>query len=63
MQGGSKNVNLALSLVGYPAEVEAAMKNIFGGTLVCNDMDTAQKVSCVGRGSVRLSFLSSLSCD
>jgi chromosome segregation ATPase len=30
--------------VGYPAEVEAAMKNIFGGTLICDSMDTAQKV-------------------
>ncbi|EDQ90224.1 uncharacterized protein MONBRDRAFT_18617 [Monosiga brevicollis MX1] len=44
-QVGDANVDLALSLVGYPAEVDAAMKNIFGSTLVCSSIDAAEKVT------------------
>ncbi|KAI1824195.1 RecF/RecN/SMC N terminal domain-containing protein [Xylaria intraflava] len=38
-------VNLALSLVGYDDEVSAAMEYVFGNTLVCNDAETAKKVT------------------
>ncbi|KAH8804996.1 hypothetical protein F5884DRAFT_822869 [Xylogone sp. PMI_703] len=38
-------VNLALSLVGYDEEVTAAMEYVFGNTLVCDDADTAKKVT------------------
>ncbi|XP_060093143.1 structural maintenance of chromosomes protein 2 [Heteronotia binoei] len=42
---GEDNVHLALSLVGYESEVQKAMEYVFGGTLVCNNMDNAKKVS------------------
>lgn len=48
IQGGSKSVDLALSLVGYADEVSAAMEHIFGRTLVCSTMDIAQKVTFHG---------------
>ena len=38
-------VNLALSLVGYDDEVSAAMEYVFGSTLVCEDAETAKKVT------------------
>ncbi|OLN88049.1 Structural maintenance of chromosomes protein 2 [Colletotrichum chlorophyti] len=38
-------VDLALSLVGYDAEVSAAMEYVFGNTLICADADTAKKVT------------------
>ena len=38
-------VNLALSLIGYDNEVSAAMEYVFGSTLVCEDADTAKKVT------------------
>ena len=38
-------VDLALSLVGYDDEVSAAMEYVFGSTLVCEDADTAKKVT------------------
>ncbi|KAK5634562.1 hypothetical protein RRF57_010275 [Xylaria bambusicola] len=38
-------VDLALSLVGYDEEVSAAMEYVFGNTLVCEDADTAKKVT------------------
>ena len=38
-------VDLALSLVGYDKEVNAAMEYVFGSTLVCEDADTAKKVT------------------
>ncbi|KAI1436068.1 RecF/RecN/SMC N terminal domain-containing protein, partial [Xylaria sp. CBS 124048] len=38
-------VNLALSLVGYDKEVSAAMEYVFGNTLVCDDAETAKKVT------------------
>ena len=42
---GAANVDVALSLVGYDAGVEAAMKYVFGGNFVCPDMDAARKVT------------------
>lgn len=38
-------VNLALSLVGYDHEVSAAMEYVFGNTLVCEDAETAKRVT------------------
>ncbi|KAL1953746.1 hypothetical protein VTO42DRAFT_2310 [Malbranchea cinnamomea] len=38
-------VDLALSLIGYDDEVAAAMQYVFGSTLVCQDADTAKKVT------------------
>lgn len=38
-------VDLALSLVGYDNEVSAAMEYVFGLTLVCQDAETAKKVT------------------
>ncbi|KAL2040451.1 hypothetical protein N7G274_006894 [Stereocaulon virgatum] len=38
-------VDLALSLVGYDDEVSAAMEYVFGSTLVCEDAETAKKVT------------------
>eukprot|EP00043_Microstomoeca_roanoka_P019159 m.212439 g.212439 ORF g.212439 m.212439 type:complete len:1209 (+) comp16946_c2_seq29:185-3811(+) len=42
---GAQNVDLALSLVGYPDEVSAAMEYVFGRTLICKTMDMAKKVT------------------
>ncbi|KAJ5547956.1 RecF/RecN/SMC [Penicillium frequentans] len=38
-------VDLALSLIGYDEDVLAAMNYVFGNTLICNDADTAKKVT------------------
>ena len=38
-------VDLALSLIGYDDEVNAAMEYVFGSTLVCDDADTAKRVT------------------
>ncbi|MCJ1356867.1 MAG: Structural maintenance of chromosomes protein 2 [Icmadophila ericetorum] len=38
-------VNLALSLVGYEEEVAAAMEYVFGSILVCDDAETAKRVT------------------
>ncbi|KAH3951829.1 chromosome structural maintenance protein [Parastagonospora nodorum] len=38
-------VDLALSLVGYDDEVTAAMEYVFGSTLVCEDAETAKRVT------------------
>ncbi|KAK3171285.1 hypothetical protein OEA41_003369 [Lepraria neglecta] len=38
-------VDLALSLVGYDDEVSTAMEYVFGTTLVCEDAETAKKVT------------------
>lgn len=38
-------VDLALSLIGYEDEVSAAMDYVFGSTLVCEDADTAKRVT------------------
>ncbi|KAF2743437.1 hypothetical protein M011DRAFT_221449 [Sporormia fimetaria CBS 119925] len=38
-------VDLALSLIGYDDEVTAAMEYVFGSTLVCDDAETAKRVT------------------
>ena len=38
-------VDLALNLVGYEKDVNAAMEYVFGSTLVCEDAETAKKVT------------------
>ncbi|KAJ5640936.1 RecF/RecN/SMC [Penicillium herquei] len=38
-------VDLALSLIGHDEEVLAAMNYVFGNTLICQDADTAKKVT------------------
>lgn len=38
-------VDLALSLIGYENEVSAAMEYVFGSTLVCEDAETAKRVT------------------
>lgn len=38
-------VDLALSLIGYGEEVNAAMDYVFGTTLVCEDAETAKRVT------------------
>ena len=38
-------VDLALSLTGYDEEVSAAMEYVFGSTLVCDDAETAKRVT------------------
>lgn len=38
-------VDLALSLIGYEEEVNAAMDYVFGTTLVCEDAETAKRVT------------------
>ena len=38
-------VDLALSLIGYDDEVSVAMEYVFGSTLVCEDAETAKRVT------------------
>ncbi|TPX71866.1 hypothetical protein SpCBS45565_g00860 [Spizellomyces sp. 'palustris'] len=38
-------VDLALNLVGYDDEIEAAMNYVFGSALVCKDAETAKRVT------------------
>jgi len=38
-------VDLALSLIGYDSEVSAAMDYVFGSTLICQDAETAKRVT------------------
>jgi len=38
-------VDLALSLIGYDEEIISAMNYVFGNTLICEDADTAKKVT------------------
>lgn len=38
-------VDLALSLIGYDEEVSAAMEYVFGTTLICEDAETAKRVT------------------
>ncbi|KAL4236668.1 Structural maintenance of chromosomes protein 2 [Mactra antiquata] len=42
---GKDNVHTALSLIGYDRELEAAMQYVFGSSFVCNDMNSAKKVT------------------
>lgn len=38
-------VDLALSLIGYDEEIISAMNYVFGNTLICEDAETAKKVT------------------
>lgn len=38
-------VNLALTLVGYDREISAALEYVFGNTLICEDAETAKRVT------------------
>ena len=40
-----EKVDLALSLIGYDNEVSAAMDYVFGSTLICEDAETAKRVT------------------
>lgn len=42
---GKNKVNLAIDLIGYNDELQAAMEYIFGTTLVCDCLETAKKVT------------------
>uniref|UniRef100_H2YJF7 Structural maintenance of chromosomes protein n=1 Tax=Ciona savignyi TaxID=51511 RepID=H2YJF7_CIOSA len=42
---GRDNVNLALSLVGMDEEIRKALEYVFGGALVCDTMENANKVA------------------
>ena len=42
---GKENAHLAIDLVGFDAEVESAMKYVFGKTIVCRDMESAKRVA------------------
>ncbi|XP_054034949.1 structural maintenance of chromosomes protein 2 [Dryobates pubescens] len=42
---GHDSVDLALHLIEYDPKLQRAMEYVFGRTLVCNSMDTAQKVT------------------
>ncbi|XP_067679791.1 structural maintenance of chromosomes protein 2-like [Haliotis asinina] len=42
---GKDNVNTALSLIGYEKDLEAAMQYVFGSAFVCEDMNSAKKVT------------------
>lgn len=41
---GAKNVHRAIDLIEFDNRLEPAMAFIFGGVLVCSDLDTANKV-------------------
>ena len=47
--GGRSHVNLALGLIKYPSDVSAAMKYVFGDTVVCSSSDAANKSTSSGR--------------
>ena len=54
---GAANVNLALSLIDFDPELQAAMAFVFGSTLVCQDAAAAKKVTfdkTIGARSVTL---------
>ncbi|KAF2455065.1 condensin subunit [Lineolata rhizophorae] len=38
-------VDLALNLIGYDEEISAAMEYVFGSTLICEDAETAKRVT------------------
>ncbi|XP_061224788.1 LOW QUALITY PROTEIN: structural maintenance of chromosomes protein 2 [Neopsephotus bourkii] len=42
---GCSNLDLPLSLIQYGSELQKAMEYVFGTTLICNDMDSAKKVT------------------
>ncbi|XP_075982639.1 structural maintenance of chromosomes 2 [Anticarsia gemmatalis] len=43
--GGPENVQLALDLISFESHLRPAMAWVFGGTLVCRDLDTAKRVT------------------
>ncbi|RVE55287.1 hypothetical protein evm_000185 [Chilo suppressalis] len=43
--GGPENVQLALDLISFEPHLRPAMAWVFGGTLVCRDLETARKVT------------------
>jgi structural maintenance of chromosome 2 len=48
--GAARNMSnnkcdLALNLIGYEEDVNAAMEYVFGNTLICEDAETAKKVT------------------
>ncbi|XP_063831712.1 structural maintenance of chromosomes protein 2 [Ostrinia nubilalis] len=43
--GGPENVQLALDLIKFEPHLRPAMAWVFGGTLVCRDLDTAKRVT------------------
>ena len=45
LQVGKGNVHTALSLIGFEKDLQAAMEFVFGSAFVCNDMNTAKKVT------------------
>jgi structural maintenance of chromosome 2 len=42
---GAENARVALKLVGYEKEVEAAMQYVFGASLICKDAATAKSLT------------------
>jgi len=46
-------VNIALSLIGYDEEVEAAMRLVFGSTFICNDPTVAKDLSYSNKTNVK----------
>jgi hypothetical protein len=55
---GTDNVSLALSLVGYDPEVQAAMEYCFGNTLVCKGtVDNHQACQCALRSATHQRYL------
>ena len=48
--GGGRH---AVSLVGYPEELDAAMKHVFGGVIICKDLDSAKRCTFDSRCAMR----------
>jgi len=46
-------VNIALSLIGYDEEVEAAMRLVFGSTFICSDPTVAKDLSYSNKTNVK----------
>ena len=45
LQVGDASANVALSLVGYEKDVEAAMSYVFGSSFICDTQEHAKAVS------------------
>lgn len=43
--GGPENVQLALDLIKFESHLRPAMEWVFGGTLICKDLETAKRVT------------------
>ena len=46
VQVGPEKARLALSLVEYHSELEAAMEYVFGATFICETLSDAKQVIC-----------------